>query len=210
MSTTELHSSDASGSVRLRTGDQKLEVMVIPVGDVDRARDFYVRLGWRLDATPPWVVQLTPPGSSCSLQFGEKLSSAAPGSAKGYLIVSDLVETRKELVAKGIEVGELYHLTPDGPVDGPDPERRSYNTWMQFGDPDGNVWVMQEITSRLPGRLEPGETSYADAGDLASALRRAAAAHGEHEKRTGEADPNWPDWYAEYMVAERGGAELPT
>ena len=194
----------------MSTADQKLEVMVIPVADVDRAREFYVSLGWRLDVTPPIVVQLTPPGSGCSVQFGATLTSAAPGSAKGYLVVSDLRATRDALVAAGAEVSEIFHLGPDGPVSGPDPEHRSYFSRATLSDPDGNEWVVQEITTRLPGRIDPGPTSYGSTNDLASAMRRASVAHGEHEKRIGAADANWPEWYAEYMVAEQAGTDLPT
>lgn len=192
--------------------DQKLEVVVIPVSDVDRATDFYSKLGWRQDATPPGsgVVQLTPHGSECSVQFGGNLTSATPGSATAYLIVSDIMAGRDALVAAGADVSEVFHLGPDGPVNGPDPERRSYFSRARFSDPDGNEWLMQEITTRLPGRVEATETSFGSASDLANAMRRAEAAHGEHEKRTGVRDENWPDWYAVYMVAERSGAELPT
>jgi catechol 2,3-dioxygenase-like lactoylglutathione lyase family enzyme len=187
----------------------KLEVVVIPVSDVDRAKEFYKKLGWRLDATPPFVVQFTPPGSWCSVQFGKNFTSAAPGSAKSYLIVSDIVAAREQLVAVGIEVSEFVHLSPNGLVSGLDAERRSYFSRASFSDPDGNAWLLQEVTTRLPGRVDTGVTSYNSASDLASALRRAAAAHGQHEKRIGAADPNWPDWYAKYMVAEQSGEELP-
>ncbi len=189
--------------------DMKLEVVVIPVSDVDRAKEFYKKLGWRLDVTPPIVVQFTPPGSWCSVQFGKNLTSAAPGSAKSYLIVSDIVAARNQLAAAGIEVSEFFHIGPDGRVSGLDPEHRSYYSRASFSDPDGNQWLLQEITNRLPGRVDPGVTSFSSASDLASALRRAAAAHGQHEKRIGAADPNWPDWYAEYMVREQSGQELP-
>ncbi|MET8957311.1 VOC family protein [Streptomyces sp. NPDC004533] len=189
--------------------DMKVEVIVIPVSDVDRAKEFYGRLGWRLDQTPPHVVQFTPHGSACSVQFGTRLTSAAPGSAKGYLIVSDVKAARDALVADGIEVSEIFHLSPDGPVEGLDPERRSYFSCATFSDPDGNTWLLQEVTARLPGRIDPGPTSFGSSSDLASALRRTELAHGEHKKRTGEADPNWPDWYAEYMVSEQTGAEPP-
>ena len=189
--------------------DMKLEVVVIPVSDVDRAKEFYKKLGWRLDVTPPIVVQFTPPGSWCSVQFGKNLTSAAPGSAKSYLIVSDIVAARNQLAAAGIEVSEFFHIGPDGRVSGLDPEHRSYYSRASFSDPDGNQWLLQEITTRLPGRFDPGVTSFSSASDLASALRRAAAAHGQHEKRIGAADPNWPDWYAEYMVREQSGQELP-
>jgi catechol 2,3-dioxygenase-like lactoylglutathione lyase family enzyme len=187
----------------------KIEVVVIPVADVERAKAFYGRLGWRLDVTPPGVVQLTPSGSWCSVQFGPDLTAAAPGSAKGYLVVSDIVATRDALVAAGVEVSEIFHRGPDGPVDGLDPERRSYFSRASFADPDGNSWLLQEVTSRLPGRVDSGITTYSSANDLADAMRRAAAAHGEHEKRIGAADPNWPDWYASYMVSEQSGAEPP-
>jgi catechol 2,3-dioxygenase-like lactoylglutathione lyase family enzyme len=200
----------AAGDASAETVDVKLEVVIIPVSDVDRAKEFYVSLGWRLDVTPPGVVQLTPPGSGCSVQFGATLTSAAPGSAKGYLIVSDLDAARDKLVAAGIEVSEVFHIGPDGPVSGPDPERRSYRSFASLSDPDGNSWLFQEITTRLPGRVDPAVTAFGSASDLASALRRAEAAHGKHEKRTGEADPNWAEWYAEYLAAEQAGTELPT
>jgi catechol 2,3-dioxygenase-like lactoylglutathione lyase family enzyme len=194
--------------------DMKLEVVVIPVSDVDRATQFYARLGWRQDVTPPGsgVVQFTPRGSACSVQFGKSLTSAAPGSAqRTYLIVSDIDAARKELVAEGIEVGEIFHLGADGPVSGPDPNRGTYRSFALFSDPDGNSWLLQEITTRLPGRVDSAATSFGSASDLASAFRRAEAAHGEHEKRTGgQRDENWPDWYAAYMVAEQAGMELPT
>ena len=194
--------------------DMKLEVVVIPVSDVDRAAQFYARLGWRQDVTPPGsgVVQFTPRGSACSVQFGKSLTSAAPGSAqRTYLIVSDIDAARKKLVAAGIEVGEIFHLGADGPVSGPDPNRGTYRSFALFSDPDGNSWLLQEITTRLPGRVDSAATSFGSASDLASAFRRAEAAHGEHEKRTGgQRDENWPDWYAAYMVAEQAGTELPT
>ena len=188
----------------------KLEVVTIPVSDVDRARDFYVNMGWRLDATPPGVVQLTPPGSGCSVQFGPDRTSAAPGSAQGmFLIVSDIAATRERLVALGLPMSELFHRGPHGQESGPDPDHASYRTLASLRDPDGNGWVFQEVTTRVPGRVDPATTSYASVGDVAGALRRAAAAHGEHEKRIGAADANWPDWYAVYMVAEQAGTELP-
>jgi catechol 2,3-dioxygenase-like lactoylglutathione lyase family enzyme len=208
MSTTEAR-SDASGTVSVKDVDMKVEVVVLPVSDVDRATEFYGRLGWRRDVTPPIVVQFTPHGSWCSVQFGTTLTSAAPGSAKGYVIVSDIEAARDALVAAGVDVGEVFHIGPGGPVSGLDPERRSYYSRATFSDPDGNEWLMQEVTSRLPGRVDTGVTSFGSASDLASAMRRAAVAHGEHEKRTGEADANWPDWYAEYMVSEQAGTEPP-
>jgi catechol 2,3-dioxygenase-like lactoylglutathione lyase family enzyme len=189
--------------------DMKVEVLVIPVSDVERATDFYRRLGWRLDRTPPGIVQFTPHGSACSVQFGTDLTSAAPGSGKGYLIVSDVEAARAALLDAGIEVSALFHLGPEGPVEGLDPERRSYFSRATFVDPDGNTWLLQEVTTRLPGRIDPGPTSFGSVPDLASALRRAAAAHGEHEERIGQEDPEWPHWYAQYMVSEQTGAEPP-
>lgn len=188
--------------------DAKLEVVVIPVSDVERATEFYVRLGWRLDVTPPGVVQLTPHGSWCSVQFGLGLTSAAPGSAKSYLIVSDIEATHGALRAAGVEVSEIFHRGPNGEqLSGPDPERRSYFSRASFTDPDGNFWLLQEVTTRLPGRVESDVTTYSSATDLAEAMRRASVAHGEHEARTGEADANWPDWYAKHMVSEQAGTE---
>ena len=197
----------------VKTVDMKLEVIVIPVSDAARAEQFYRKLGWRQDVTPPGsgVFQFTPQGSSCSIQFGKSLTSATPGSAqRTYLVVSDIQAAREALVAAGIEVSELFHLGPNGFIDGPDPEHRTYHSLASFSDPDGNTWLLQEITTRLPGRIDTGVTSFGSSTDLASAFRRAEAAHGEHEKRTGERDANWPDWYAQYMVAEQSGAELPT
>ena len=226
MSTTGDRSSDASGTASGKDVDLKLEVVVIPVSDVDRAKEFYGRLGWRLDADFPFdngfrVVQFTPAGSGCSIQFGTNITSAAPGSAQGlYLIVADIEAARDELVARGAEVSEVFHagtpgaqFQPDGTsgrVSGPAPGDASYSSFATFSDPDGNGWLFQEVTTRLPGRIDPAATSFGTASDLASALRRAAAAHGEHEKRIGGADANWPDWYADYMVREQAGPELPS
>ena len=212
-------------STQVRGVDMKLEVVVIPVADVDRAKAFYENLGWRLDAEFAAgdgfrVVQLTPPGSGCSVQFGTNITSAAPGSAQGlYLIVSDIDAARDELVASGVDVSAVFHegkpgarFLPDGRsgrVSGPAPERASYRSFATFSDPDGNGWLLQEVTTRLPGRIDAAATAFASTADLASAMRRAAAAHGEHEQRTGQADEHWPQWYAAYMVAERTGGELP-
>jgi catechol 2,3-dioxygenase-like lactoylglutathione lyase family enzyme len=205
--------------------DLKLEVVVIPVSDVDRAKKFYGNLGWRLDADFPFdngfrVVQFTPPGSGCSVQFGANITSAAPGSAQGlYLIVSGIEAAREKLVERGVKVSEVFHagtpgaqFQPDGMtgrVGGPAPDHGSYSSFATFSDPDGNGWLLQEVTTRLPGRVDLSETTFASASDLASALRRAEAAHGQHEKRTGQRDANWSDWYAEYMVAEQAGKGLP-
>jgi predicted enzyme related to lactoylglutathione lyase len=204
--------NEANGGVNKQSAkiDMKLEVLIIPVTDVERAKAFYSRAGWRLDKTPPGLVQFTPQGSSCSVLFGGTLTTAAPGSANAFVVVTDLAAARNALVAAGIAVGEIFHIGPTGPLSGPDPEHRSYFTRATFSDPDGNGWTLQEITTRLPGRIDTGVTSYGSASDLASALRRAEAAHGEHEKRTGVRDANWADWYAEYMVAEQAGKGLPT
>ena len=196
------------------TVDMKLEAIVIPVSDVDRAEQFYRRLGWRQDVTPPGsgVFQFTPRGSWCSVQFGKGLTSAAPGSVqRTYLIVSDVEAARNALIDAGIEVSELFHFGPNGPEGGADPEHRTYSSFASFSDPDGNSWLLQEITTRLPGRIDLGVTSFGSVSDLASAFRRAEAAHGEHEKRSGgQRDANWPEWYAAYMAAEQAGTELPT
>ena len=209
MSTTDIRSNDTRQPMSITNVDMKLEVAVIPVSDVDRAKTFYGRLGWRLDRTPPGIVQFTPHGSGCSIQFGANLTTAPPGSAKEYLVVTDIVAARDALSAAGVEVGEIVHVGPDGPVSGVDPERRSYFSRASFSDPDGNSWLLQEVTTRLPGRVEADATSYGSASDLASAMRRAATAHGEHEKRIGRPDANWPDWYAEYMVSEQAGTTPP-
>jgi catechol 2,3-dioxygenase-like lactoylglutathione lyase family enzyme len=200
-----------------------LEVIVIAVGDVDRAKRFYEHLGWRLDADVDRgqalrLVQFTPPGSGCSVQYGINLISATPGSGQiAYLVVTDIEVARNDLLARGVEVSEVFHekqvggrFHDSGRIPGLSPERGSYGSFASFGDPDGNEWLIQEVTTRLPGRVDPGATSFASASDLAEALRRAEKAHGAHEKRMGAADPDWPDWYAKYMVAERAGNELPT
>ena len=204
--------SNTATDAGVATVDMKLEAIVIPVADVDRAEKFYRRLGWRQDVTPPGsgVFQFTPHGSSCSIQFGKTLTSATPGSVqRTYLIVSDIEAARDALMAGGIEVSEIFHFGPNGPVTGPDSEHGSYRSLATFSDPDGNSWLLQEITTRLPGRIDTGVTSFGSASDLASAMRRAEAAHGEHEKHLGQRDANWSDWYAEYMAAEQAGTELP-
>jgi catechol 2,3-dioxygenase-like lactoylglutathione lyase family enzyme len=207
--------------------DMKFEIVVIPVSDVDRAKEFYAKLGWRLDADYDngkdfRIIQFTPPGSGCSVIFGKNVTAAAPGSAQGlYLIVSDIQAARKELLDRGVQISELFHndgvyAGPDEPylygrvrVSGPDGEHRSYRSFASFRDPDGNGWLFQEITTRLAGRIDPAATTFASAKDLASAMRRASTAHGEHEKRIGAADADWPDWLGTYMVAEQAGTELP-
>jgi catechol 2,3-dioxygenase-like lactoylglutathione lyase family enzyme len=200
------------------TVDMKLEVVVIPVSDVERAKNFYAGLGWRLDAD--FVVgdafrgvQFTPPGSPASIHFGRGVTSAVPGSASGlYLVVSDIEAARTELVDRGVDVSEVFHRAGPGkpPISGRDPERRSYFSYATFSDPDGNTWLLQEVTTRFPGRVDADHTTFASLADLASALRRAETAHGEHEKRTGQRDADWPSWYAAYMVAEQAGEELPS
>ena len=229
MSSTQV-SSDGAGeapSASAAVGDQKLEVIVIPVADVDRAKEFYGRLGWRLDADVSTgqdfrLIQLTPPGSGCSVQFGTNLTSAAPGSLQStYLIVPDIATARDEIARSGIDVTEVFHCETGfacrfGGAEAPDrvagrgADDGSYSSFASFDDPDGNSWLLQEVTSRLPGRVDPASTTFASATDLALALRRAAAAHGEHEARTGQEDADWADWYAAYMVREQAGDELPS
>jgi catechol 2,3-dioxygenase-like lactoylglutathione lyase family enzyme len=223
-------SSAAVETPHARGVDMKFEIVVIPVSDVDRAKRFYGDLGWRLDADYPSedgyfrVIQFTPPGSGCSVIFGKNVTTATPGSAQGlYLIVSDVEAARKELIGRGVEISEVFHdaagvyAGQDEPylfgrvrVSGPDPKRSSYRSFASFNDPDGNGWLFQELTHRAPGRIDTDVTTFASSEDLAAALRRAEAAHGEHEKRTGgQRDENWPDWYAEYLISEQAGKDLP-
>jgi len=230
MSNTEMRSETTTGTPSARRVDMKLEIVVIPVSDVDRAKRFYGELGWRLDADfaagDDWrVIQFTPPGSACSVIFGKNVTAAAPGSAQGlYLIVSNIEAARNDLLGRGVKVGEVFHgagdvhtgadepyLSGRHRISGADPDRGSYRSFASFSDPDGNGWLFQEITARLPGRVEASDTTFTSSNELAAALRRAAAAHGEHEKRTGgKHDENWPDWYADYIVKEQAGKELPT
>src|SRR5436190_190777 len=201
--------------------NKKLEVIIVPVSDVDRAKAFYEKLGFRLDIDITNEkfrgVQFTPPGSQTSIIFGKGVTSASAGPAELVLAVDNVDAVRDELIGSGIEVSNVFHYA-GGPfnnavenprVAGRDPEGRSYFSFASFEDPDGNRWLLQEITTRLPGRIDSAATTFTSATDLASALRRAEAAHGEHEKRTGERDANWPDWYAKYMIAEQAGTELP-
>src|ERR1700723_1053551 len=208
--------------------DMKFEIVVIPVSDVDRAKEFYAKLGWRLDADFDngkdfRVIQFTPPGSGCSVIFGRNVTPAAPGAAQGlYLIVSDIEAARKALLERGVQISEVFHndgvsagtdeayLFGRARVSGPDAEHRSYQSFASFRDPDGNGWLFQEITARLPGRIDAEETTFSSSADIAAALRRAAAAHGEHEKRVGKQEDEWPDWYADYMVREQAGKPLPS
>jgi len=201
--------------------NMKLEVVIVPVSDVDRAKAFYEKMGFRLDidiANENFrVIQFTPPGSEASIIFGKGVTSVEAASAELVLAVDDLDADRDQLIGRGVNVSEVFHYA-GGPfnnavenprVAGRDPEGRSYFSFASFEDPDGNRWLLQEITTRLPGRIDSAATTFNSVSDLSSALRRAEAAHGEHEKRTGQRDANWPDWYAEYMVAEQAGTELP-
>ena len=222
MSTEINNGSDTDGAAKVNMG---LEAVVIPVSDVNRSKRFYQNLGWRLDADFAFdngfrVVQFTPSGSECSVQFGTKITSAVPGSAQGsYLVVSDVVAAQAELDAHGVEISEVFHAgTPGaqfkpagagGRVDGPALDHASYGSFATFNDPDGNGWLLQEVTKRLPGRSEAATTTFTAPGELADALRRAEAAHAQHEAEIGHPDKNWPDWYANYMTAEQHGAELP-
>jgi catechol 2,3-dioxygenase-like lactoylglutathione lyase family enzyme len=214
-------SNDAARRSRVHL---KLEAIVIPVSDVERAKLFYTNLGWRLDADFAFdngfrVVQFTPPGSGCSIQFGMKITGAVPGAAQGlYLIVSDIAAARADLVACGAAVSEVFHAGAPGAqfqddkigrISGPAADHASYNSFATFSDPDGNGWLLQEVMARLPGRIDRPETAFASTNDLASAFRRAEIAHGEHERRTGQHDANWADWYAEYIVREQAGEPLP-
>ena len=226
MTTTQLRAGNAAGDTRAATTDLKLEAVVIPVSDVDRAKAFYDNLGWRLDADFAFdngfrIVQFTPPGSPSSVQFGMHTTSAAPGSAQGlYLVVSDVVAARNSLVVRGVDVSEVFHAAtpgaqfrPDGQsgrVGGSADDRASYGSFATFRDPDGNGWLLQEVTTRLPGRVDARATSYSSVTDLTQALIRAATAHGAHEERNGGTfDEKWPEWYAAHMVAEQSGEALP-
>lgn len=216
MSTSALRSTDASTGARVGQVAMKLEVVTLPVADLDRAKAFYEGLGWRLDADfrhgEERAIQLTPPGSPCSIHLALQ---GTPGSARGlFLVVSEIEAARQELMRRGARVGEIFHFAAGpgpfgGQVGGIAPDHMSYGSYATFSDPDGNSWLLQEVTNRFPGRVG-GDTSYGSVADLADALRRAERAHIEHEKRTGERDANWPEWYAGYMVAEQAGTELPT
>jgi len=223
MSATEVHGPGRDAAAG--TVDMRLEVQIIPVSDVDRAKQFYQRLGWRLDADDApleglRIVQFTPPGSGASVTFGQGLTTAAPGSAEGGLIVSDIEAAHADLAGRGVDASAIWH-GPPFPVEarqpGPDPDRASYGSFCSFTDPDGNTWLVQEVTTRLPGRVDAAGTAFVSTADLASALRRAEAAHAEHEKRAGRPhlfhhssqDENWPAWYAAYLVAEQAGTDLP-
>lgn len=224
MSSTQVNETETENQ-QARSIDMKFEIVVIPVSDVDRAKEFYKNLGWRLDADFTGsndfrIMQFTPPGSGCSIILGKGISTATPGSAQGlYLIVSNIAAAREDLLRRGVKISEVFHEAggvyagTDEPylfgrhrVSGPDPEHSSYRSFASFNDPDGNGWLFQEVTARLPGRIDSAATTFASVSDLVGALQRAEAAHGEHEKRLGHRDENWPIWYAEYMVREQKGA----
>jgi catechol 2,3-dioxygenase-like lactoylglutathione lyase family enzyme len=223
MSATEMH--NASGDAATGNVDMHIEIAVIPVSDVDRAKTFYQRLGWRLDDdVAPLdglrIVQFTPPGSGASITFGLGLTKAAPGSAEGAVTVTDIEAAHDDLVGRGIDASDIWH-GPPFPVEarqpGPDPDRASYGSFCSFTDPDGNAWLVQEVTTRRPGRIDATGRAFASAADLASALQRAESAHREHEKRAGRShvfhrsgqEENWAAWYADYLVAEQAGTDLP-
>ena len=217
MSSPQVPGETASETRRARSVDMKLEVVAIPVSDVDRAKRFYSELGWRLDADfvrgeAFRVIQFTPPGSLCSIHFGTGVTTAAPGSAQGlFLVVSDIEAAHAELVERGVEVSEVFHrAVGEAPLSGVDPARGSYASYATFRDPDGNAWLLQEITARLPGRMDADTTTFTSSRELASALRRAAAAHDGHEKQLGHHDEEWPDWYAGYIVREQAGKPAPS
>jgi len=215
MSSTQVRNEHAAQIPGAATVDLKLEVVVIPVSDVDRAKRFYGGLGWRVDADFAFdngfrVVQFTPPGSGCSLQFGTKITSVAPGSAQGlYLTVSEIEAARDELVARGAAISEVFHAgTPgaqfqrdgtSGRLSGPAPDRASYRTFASFSDPDGNGWLLQEIKTRLPGR----GLSNSDVASLTELLREAEEHHGKYEPTAPK--HHWSGWYAAYIVARERG-----
>jgi catechol 2,3-dioxygenase-like lactoylglutathione lyase family enzyme len=224
MSVAKSHVEFAADNSKVSKSDVRLEVVVIPVSDVDRAKRFYAALGWRLDidfaASKQYrVVQLTPPGSVCSIIFGSGITAAAPGSVQGlHLIVSDIESARADMIGRGVNVSEpfydaggiFHHLNREGIVAGLQPQRRSYGTYASFSDPDGNGWFLQEVTARLPGHELSSDVEFTSSTELARALRRAAAAHDERERRTGQQDDNWADWYADYISAEQAGKPLPS
>jgi catechol 2,3-dioxygenase-like lactoylglutathione lyase family enzyme len=215
--TIEIRSNDATSDASAAKVDMKFELVVIPVSDIDRAKEFYAKLGWRLDADFPGdefrVVQFTPPGSGGSVIFGKNVTAAAPGSAQGlYLIVSDIEAARAELLGRGVQVSEVFHdagsvhAGKDEPylfgrvrVSGRDPEHRSYRSFASFRDPDGNGWLLQEITTRLPGR----GLSNLDVTTLTELLREAEQHHGEYEPTAPK--HHWSGWYAAYIVARENG-----
>ena len=226
MSTTEVDTTTATHA-GTEVSDLKLEAVVIPVADPDRSKDFYAGLGWRLDADFAFdngfrVVQFTSPGSPASVQFGTNITTAEPGTAQGlYLVVSDIQTARDQLAALGADVSEVFHAVEPGAQFEPNLDGSgraagradgdaSYSSFATLSDPDGNTWLLQEVTTRLPNRIDSTATTFASENDLMQALIRVATAHGEHEQRNGgERDEQWPVWYAAYMVAEQSGTELP-
>jgi len=211
VSTTQMSKEQANTIPTTDTVDERLEVIVLPVSDVERAKRFYEGLGWRLDADfsagADWrVVQFTPPGSACSIHFGKGLTPAVPGSVQGlYLIVDDIEEARAALNARGAGVSEAFHFAggarvtgTEGRVPGPDPQGRSYTTWASFSDPDGNGWLLQEIKTRLPGR---GFSN--DVATLTTLLREAESRHGAYEASAPK--HHWSGWYAAFIIARQRG-----
>ena len=223
MSTAISHRESSVVASRMSKPHMKFEVVVIPVSDVDRAKRFYTEMGWRLDIdfAPDKqyrVIQFTPPGSACSVIFGSGITPAAPGSAQGlYLIVSDIEAARADMINRGLKVSEpfydtggvFHHLNREGVVTGLQPQRKTYGTYASFSDPDGNGWFFQEVTARLPGHELSSDVEFASSTELARALRRASAAHDEHERRTGKTDADWADWYADFISAEQAGKPIP-
>ena len=215
MSSTLTNNEPASQMASPGSVDLKLEVVVIPVSDVDRAKRFYGNLGWRPDADFAFpngfrVVQFTPPGSPCSIQFGTNITTATPGCARGlYLIVSDVEAARNELAARGAEITKVFHAGApgaqfqadgtEGRVPGPAPDHASYRSFATFSDPDGNSWLLQEITTRLPGR----GLSNLDAATLTELLREAEERHGKYEPTAPK--HHWSGWYGAYIVARQDG-----
>jgi catechol 2,3-dioxygenase-like lactoylglutathione lyase family enzyme len=224
MSATEAR--NASRDAAAGQAGMHLEIQVIPVSDVDRSKEFYTRLGWRFDDdVAPLdglrIVQFTPPGSAASITFGQGLTTAVPGSAEGGLTVSDIEAAHDDVVSRGVDASDIWHGPPfpaEARQPGPDPERTSYGSFFSVDDPDGNTWLIQEVTTRRPGRVDAAGPAFASTADLASALRRAEAAHREHEKHAGRShlfhrpgeDQEWPAWYAAYLAAEQAGTDLPT
>jgi catechol 2,3-dioxygenase-like lactoylglutathione lyase family enzyme len=207
MSSTQTITKPSTEGFTAATVDLKLEVVVLPVSDVDRAKRFYQGLGWRLDGDFTngdafHAIQMTPPGSPCSIHFGKGITPATPGSVKNlYLVVSDIEAARRELIARGAEVGELFHFTSIGgkPEPGPHPDGSSYFTYATFSDPDGNSFLLQEITTRFPGR----GLSNLDVPNLTELLREAEERHGAYEASAPK--HHWSDWYAGYIVAREQG-----
>ncbi len=201
-----------------RPVDLKLEVVTIPVSDFDRSKSFYTGLGWRLDADFQFgdgtrAIQFTPPGSPCSVHFGPGASHDAAGPQRE--VCSSSSPTSKPRVpicsSAALAVSKVFHRAgKEAHIDGRHPEGQSYASFATFNDPDGNVWLLQEVTARLPGRVDATDTTFTSPTELESALRRAATAHGEHEKRIGKRDEDWPTWYADYIVKEQAGKTLPT